>query len=1082
VESLVKFGDFEARKKIGAGGMGTVWEVEHPRRSEPFAAKVAMHARATLPEYRQRFEREVRAMARLRHPNVVRVFDYGVYFGGPAPDAPRNGTPWVVMEYAPGGELEPESIDSWERLRAVLRGLLAGLAHSHSRGLIHRDIKPQNILWVERRGERVPAVADFGIAHALDRQRPSSVDHFTARNAEEATGTPRYMAPEQFMGLWRDYGPGTDLYAAGILAFVLASGDAPYHGQNLYQYAAKHMHDPFPALEATFDVPDHFEGWVRWLTEKAIEDRPHSARAALDALDALERVTFPGNWRTVEPDDEPGRAPVGVGLFGLNRTFLVGREKLRTALWSALETASSGQAVGVNLHGGQGVGKSRLARWLSELALERDLVAKVYDAHFSSERPDTAGLSWMLAQRLRCAGMDSEKLEERLATVLPDEWDDEARTATLQAVSQAESVASDTTSPTVKSSMMVEVARRLIAHDARERPVIVHLDDADFDPTGQAKGLAEALLANDLPVVVVSTSQGPWEHGTPHEVGPLPDIDFKRLLRDELGLPIAVSEKVEQLADGNPRFAMQLLEHWLDGGHLAAGNDGALRLETDDLPTTLDRLWEARIAAFSMSIDDDAMPVLLAGGVLGSPIEPEEWLATAAELGVDLDSPLFGDVARAIVESGLGAWDASDRMRLVHRTVAPLLAGAAGDSARARAHGAAARALTSLYSANEHGLALRVAHHFREAGNARLALVALEPALESAMEVVDSGELGEVAQAMLDALDALGVPEGAAQRARARTYRAIEWVTSAREDDRDRAGEWLDRAFEATRNAAPDVAAQVEAARAWASIKRGGREEAAEALERLVEDDTIKPWTRSLARMFVTHLYTYLHDAEGVRRHAVATLGGDVPPAWKLRAREALIHVALAARDAEAAKQHAFPALILAKQLKRLHLEVHIENLSGFIADLDGDFAAAESHHARAERLAGIVHPHAGVRLMAREYRARALVHQDEFAEAFELLWSLADEVEAGRAPATHPWDALFAASVALGRADGESRSRDRLFPPLCNALHVRSVAKALSALERAGRVDDAEALRTEALEVFGEAAGVTDDDLEVLA
>ncbi len=1073
----MKFGEFEAIRKVGAGGMGTVWEVRHPNREQSFAAKVAMHARSTLPEFRQRFEREVRAMARLRHPNVVRVFDYGVYFGGPAPDAPQNGTPWVVLEFATGGELEPEEVDSWDKLRVALDGLLRGLAHSHSRGLIHRDVKPQNLLWVERRGQLVPAVADFGIAHALDRHRPTTVEHFTNRNAEEATGTPRYMAPEQFMGTWRDYGPQTDLYSTGILAYYLTCKRAPYKGQNLYQYAAKHMNEPFPELDPQFDVPEHFEDWVRWLTQKQAVDRPPSAFAALERLLEQPRQ-FASAWTEAAPDDEPGRAPVGVGLFGLNRTYLVGRENERESLWKALERAQR-EPVAVEMHGPSGVGKSRLARWVTELALERDYVGESFTAHFSPDRPATAGLSWMLAQHMRCVGLTAESLDERLDLILPDDWEPEAHQAMAQVLSQAESVATDVTSPTVRNSMVVEMTRRWMLHHAANRPIVIHLDDIDEDVTGQARSLVAALGESSAPILILMTAQTAQNLGEELEVDVLEEASFKRLLRDELGLPVTVSEQVERLADGNPQFALQLLGHWIDSGQLTPNESGELVLEAADIPSTLENLWSARVAGFTLRLDDDAIAVAVAAGVLGSPVAPSEWLATASELGVDIESPLFGEVSSAMIENGIGIWDSSDRMRLSHRTLGDLLARAGGDSMRKRAHGAAARALSSLYSSSEQGLTLRVAQHFREGGSPQLAMIALEPALAAALDVVDSAEIGEVAQSILDTLDAMEVPDDSPKRHRARAYRAIEWVMSARDDDRERAAAWLDEALAASADAPKSLAAEIQGVAAWSAISRGGREEAAELLEQLVADEAVNERTRYMNRMFLTHLYTYLHDGDAVRRHAVVTIKSDVaPPAWKLRAREALIHVALAARDADNAKQHAFPALILAKQLKRMHLEVHMENLSGFIADLSEDFAAAESHHARSERLASIVQPQSGVRLMAREYRARAMVHQGKFKEAFDLLWSLADEVEAGRAPGVHPWDALLASSVALGREDGEQRAWVRAIPARPNALHIRSIRSTIQSLESHDRHDEADRFRAEVFPKLRDSGGIRESDL----
>ncbi|MDQ3036982.1 MAG: serine/threonine protein kinase, partial [Myxococcota bacterium] len=280
---------FDLLDPIARGGMGLVLRGEHRDLGIPVAIKVLSHARARQERAIAGFAREVRAMASLDHPAVVRVLDHGVVPSEAALADPDNlvaGSPYIVMELAYGTLDHPASPSTWSRTRAVLRTLLDALAHAHARGLVHRDLKPANVLRVRGPdGASTLKLSDFGLAHAL------ASDPADERGA--AAGTPQMMAPEQFRGAVRDFGPWTDLYALGCIAFKLASGLPPFDHPDEEELARLHLREPPPALVPLHALPDGFEAWVQCLLEKAPQRRFQRASDAARALLALGHVDAP---------------------------------------------------------------------------------------------------------------------------------------------------------------------------------------------------------------------------------------------------------------------------------------------------------------------------------------------------------------------------------------------------------------------------------------------------------------------------------------------------------------------------------------------------------------------------------------------------------------------------------------------------------------------------------------------------------------------------------------------------------------------------------------------------------------------
>jgi len=297
-ETPIRLGPFELDAPLGRGGMGVVWRAVHVGSGLPVAVKVMTGDKAKQPHYLASFRDEVRAVAGLDHPGVVVVLDLGEIDRAAAAASDGElvaGTPWMAMELATLGTLHDVARPvPWSRLRQLLLGLLDALGHAHSRGIVHRDLKPPNIL-LGCAGDRsadgpdrlewdgTVRLTDFGLAHAGEQRSPDNTELLTA-------GTPHYMAPEQFRGHWRDYGPWTDLYALGCLAWEFALGVLPFRGDNIMSLAFAHtIAERPPWDEARAErLPPGLGPWIRRLIEREPGARFQRAADAAWALTQLE--------------------------------------------------------------------------------------------------------------------------------------------------------------------------------------------------------------------------------------------------------------------------------------------------------------------------------------------------------------------------------------------------------------------------------------------------------------------------------------------------------------------------------------------------------------------------------------------------------------------------------------------------------------------------------------------------------------------------------------------------------------------------------------------------------------------------
>ena len=241
-------GQHEIVEQLGRGGMANVYKGFHPGLAVHRAIKVIRPDLADTDGFRDRFQREARAVAALRHPNIVQIHDFGQ----------KDDLFYMVMEYVEGEDLKSRmiregAIRPFSETVRLIEQIGAALAYAHERGVVHRDIKPDNVL-LDRKGQAI--LADFGIAKIIE------ADDAKLTATGTGLGTPAYMAPEQARGA-TDVGESADLYALGVVLYEMLTARLPFSADTPLAVLQRVIHDPVPPpREFTADIPDALQGVV----------------------------------------------------------------------------------------------------------------------------------------------------------------------------------------------------------------------------------------------------------------------------------------------------------------------------------------------------------------------------------------------------------------------------------------------------------------------------------------------------------------------------------------------------------------------------------------------------------------------------------------------------------------------------------------------------------------------------------------------------------------------------------------------------------------------------------------------------
>jgi eukaryotic-like serine/threonine-protein kinase len=313
-------GRYETSEKLGTGGMSNVYKAVDRILERTVAVKVLAEHLSDDERFVERFKREALAVAKLIHPNIVQVYDTGV----------DEGRRYIVMEYVEGrsgaqilqrqGPVEPE-IAAEIGVQAC-----AGLDYAHRRGIIHRDVKPGNLMVVGGPvggGEMIVKLTDFGIARAIEQTRITQVG--------SVVGTAAYLAPEQVRG--EEATPATDVYALGVVLYQFLTGRLPYEGSSLAELAVRQQNEkPLPPDTYNSEVPETLGAAVL----RALEGDPNRRYASADELAAGLRLGLEGGDVTLPLEEGTSATRVLGGDTAATRHM--GRDTAQTEYRPASQT------------------------------------------------------------------------------------------------------------------------------------------------------------------------------------------------------------------------------------------------------------------------------------------------------------------------------------------------------------------------------------------------------------------------------------------------------------------------------------------------------------------------------------------------------------------------------------------------------------------------------------------------------------------------------------------------------------------------------------------------------------------------
>ncbi len=755
-------------ERLGEGSIGVVHRALDLATGREVALKIMPQARGAT-----NLRGEFVALARLRHPNIVSVLDYGLT------DA---GDEYFTMELVAGPALTAAvGPVTAQRMWALLGGVLEALAAVHGAGVVHADLKPSNILVdgaaLLHAPGRAARLADFGLATPL-----ADPGGATAR------GTIGYAAPEAWSGR---IDPRADLYSFGVVLWQLVLGARPFAGATPRAVvAAQRAGHPGDPRAQRPDLPPALAELMRALIDPAPGARPQSAEEVLDRWRAIaDSLGYPA----IASKGGAGRAPRRAAAM----PTLVGRDRELAELDRAWADAKQGRGAPVVIAGEPGIGKSRL---LAELALQLQL--------------DGGEVVRLSARASDAPWAPLRALARTLITIAGPAW---ARAGSAAAPHVA-ALLDHTASLGAGRWVLAEAVVELVAAAAAVRPLAILVDDADAAPPAVADVLAYLVRAvPDLAVLLVIAERAPEPSARPAaapldaavavadrgrrlELVPLGQSSFFALVIAAVGAEVAsrVADELRRVSGGNPGHAVATLDAMIDGGTIA--RHGGRWTTTPELIVPL--LPAARQSALGRlaSLATGARGFLRAAAILGDPFDRELLAAilgiatppvpvadgvpepmteglisvstripVAEALVLDDDAsrrvaidPTIDELdlalADAVAARALTADPAAGQFRFAHKELAELLGRELTPAARLEYHRRAALALDDRLAAGQAVAPAAMARHHRALGDGHLAARWCLAAADAAVRE------GDLPTAVAHATDALTLADPGEQR------------------------------------------------------------------------------------------------------------------------------------------------------------------------------------------------------------------------------------------------------------------------------------------------------------------------------
>jgi len=673
-------GPYRYERPVGKGGMANVLLARDPG-GDPVALKVLKASR--FKTGLTRFRREFRALARLRHPNVIAVEAYGDI----------HGHPYIAMEYVEGTdlhktirgfrEISPER--RWKRIEEVLIDLSRALEYIHRRGLIHRDLKPSNIL-IDKQGSC--HLTDFGIVKDL---HPSSDAHVS----NTLVGTWAYASPEQITGKPLDH--RSDLYSLGVILYACLTGRRPFSAKNMSGYLDLHQKQaPRPPSTLYPAVPEIFERICLRLLQKAPRDRYQSAREILEVLESVES-------EELAPEVVAGWKPPMIG-----RSRALGRT---SDIISALSRSEGGGAM---ICGPEGAGKTRLL----EASLEH------------------AALMGIGIHHIRCTPSEGAlETATRLAAALGRELGQQAPAGllTVSQIPPAMRIDADL------RYQLFDAVRETLETLLADGPRIIAIDDLHHAqrPSVDMLGyLSRSLVGRqELPLLILGTVRtdldsgairalldGRVLHEPPQQIHlpPLSRAEVGQFITALLGSPVGLlADRLHAETEGNPLFVTEFIRSLIQRGAILFNEDGSMALTEDpkrlatgelEIPVGVREVVNRRLEPLTKD-DRDIISII---AVSGRPLEADALLDV---LGGDDDDAL-DRIDRLIAEGILeerrvGLEPLYD---FAHRKFGEVIIQGLAASRRTTIHRQLAVALEMLHG-NTPASAEAVGEHYRQSGD-----------------------------------------------------------------------------------------------------------------------------------------------------------------------------------------------------------------------------------------------------------------------------------------------------------------------------------------------------------------------------